>query len=66
MKVFKTPGQEQQKLSALTVKECCNIKPICRINAQGVLGVFCPSCKRFEIAKDGEGLLEIIKRFNRI
>ena len=65
-KVLKQPGQEQQRLSALQVKSCCNIKPLCRINAQGVLGIFCPSCKRFEIARDGEGLLEIINRFNGI
>nr|DAT67473.1 MAG TPA: hypothetical protein [Caudoviricetes sp.] len=57
--------KKKRKKLNLKINDCCGRQPRCAFNKQGVLGIYCPCCKRFELARDGEFFLEMVQRWNK-
>jgi len=65
-RVFK-PRKKRHKAQSLQLKinDCCGVLPKMAFNKRGVLGIYCPRCKRFITAADNEWVLELVQRWNQ-
>lgn len=56
---------KEQKGLQLKINDCCGVSPKMAFNKNGVLGIYCPRCKRFITAAGDEWVLELVQRWNQ-
>lgn len=50
----------------LKINSCCGVTPKLAFNKKYDIGIYCPRCKRFILAQEGEWILEIVRKWNNL